>query len=512
METAALKNPLSEGLRLERTPEPCTVIIFGASGDLTMRKLIPALFSLAQQNLLPTGFSVVGAARSPFSHDEFRDKMKSAVEEFADVGPQDANLVDSFVSGLYYNPSDPGKPETFEELFKLLAQIDEDRGTSGNRLFYLSTPPSLYAPICKALGQAKLNNSKGWTRIIIEKPFGRDLESMRTLNKDVLGVFDEDQVYRIDHYLGKETVQNIMVLRFANSIFEPLWSHHYIEHVQITAAESLGVEKRGGYYEQAGALRDMIQNHLFQVFALVAMEPPVSLLSNDVRDEKSKVVKAIRPFTVDEVPSFAQRGQYGSGSISGKPVKGYREEEQVDPNSSTDTYAAVKLCVDNWRWAGTPFYLRSAKRMPKRVSEIAIQFKKPPQRLFTDSEASSPAEPNRLIVRVQPDEGITVKFRAKLPGQAINIRNVNMDFDYGTSFGKKSPEAYERLLLDAMLGDSTLFARGDMVEASWELMMPIIEAWSQPAGDKFPNYAAGSWGPKDSDDWLAAEGRQWRRP
>ncbi len=512
MKTVEQQNPLSEGLRLERTPEPCTVIIFGASGDLTMRKLIPALFSLAQQNLLPAGFSVVGAARSPFSHEEFRDKMKNAVQEFADVGPQDANLVDSFISGLYYNPSDPTKPETFANLEKLLGEIDQERGTSGNRLFYLSTPPSLYAPICKALGQVKLNGSKGWTRIIIEKPFGKDLESMRELNRDVLSVFEEDQVYRIDHYLGKETVQNLMVLRFDNSIFEPLWNHQYVDHVQITAAESLGVEKRAGYYEKSGALRDMIQNHLFQVFTLVAMEPPVSLASNDIRDEKTKVVKAIRPFTHDEVPHYAQRGQYGPGAISGKPVPGYREEEGVDPQSSTDTYAAVKLCVDNWRWAGTPFYLRSAKRMPKRVSEIAIQFKTPPQKLFPASEASSPAEPNRLIVRVQPDEGITVKFRAKLPGQAVNIRNVNMDFDYGTSFGKKSPEAYERLLLDAMLGDSTLFARGDMVEASWELLMPVLDVWSQPAGDGFPNYAAGSWGPQASDDWLASEGRQWRRP
>ncbi len=511
METAAFENPLSEGLRLERTPESCTVIIFGASGDLTMRKLIPALFSLAQQNLLPAGFSVVGAARTEMSHEEFRDKMKAAVLEFADVGPGDHTLVDNFIAGLYYNPSDPNKPESFTNLDKLLTQIDSERGTSGNRLFYLSTPPSLYSPICKALGSVNLNRSKGWTRIIIEKPFGRDLDSMRALNKDVLGVFEENQVYRIDHYLGKETVQNIMVLRFANGIFEPLWNRQYIDHVQITAAESLGVEKRGGYYEQAGAIRDMIQNHLFQVFSLVAMEPPVSLQSNDVRDEKTKVVKAIRPFTHDEVDDFAKRGQYGPGAINGKPVIGYRQENQVDPNSSTDTYAAVKLLIDNWRWAGVPFYLRSAKRMPKRVSEIAIQFKRAPHLIFKDV-AGPAAEPNALIIRVQPEEGITLKFRAKLPGQAIHIRNVNMDFHYGASFGKKSPEAYERLLLDAMLGDSTLFARGDFVEISWELIMPVLDVWKTPAGDKFPNYEAGTWGPKESDDWLAKGGRRWRRP
>ena len=511
MSRDSLQNPLSEGLRLERTPEPCSVVIFGASGDLTKRKLIPALFSLAQQDLLPSGFSVIGASRTPYSHDDFRDKMRVALLEFADVGTSDHRILDSFLKSLYYNPTDPSKPESLQQLKALLAQVDKNYGIGGNRLFYLSTPPSLYAPICLSLGGAGLNSSQGWTRIIIEKPFGRDVESMRDLNRQVLSVFEEDQVYRIDHYLGKETVQNIMVLRFSNTYFEPLWNHKYIDHVQITAAESLGVEQRGGYYEQAGALRDMIQNHLFQVFSMVAMEPPVSLASNDIRDEKNKVVKAIRPFTVDQVPDFARRGQYGAGAINGKPVPGYRQEEKVAPHSSTATYAAVKLVVDNWRWAGTPFYLRSGKRLPKRVSEIAIRFKQPPQELF--GKLSGPAaESNALIVRVQPDEGITMKFRAKLPGQAMHIRNVNMDFDYGASFGKKSPEAYQRLQLDAMLGDSTLFARGDMVEASWELMMPILEAWNEPAGDKFPNYEAGTWGPEASDNWLAAADRQWRRP
>ncbi len=511
MTSEAMLNPLSQGLRLERTPEPCSVVIFGASGDLTRRKLIPALFSLARQNLLPAGFAVVGASRTPYNHDDFRAKMREALFEFADVGPGEQALLESFVNGLFYTPTDPSKPESVQQLKALLGEIGKERGIAGNQLFYLSTPPSLYAPICLSLGAAGLNRSQGWTRIIIEKPFGHDLESMRDLNRQVLSVFEEDQVYRIDHYLGKETVQNIMVLRFSNTYFEPLWNHKYIEHVQITAAESLGVEKRGGYYEQAGALRDMIQNHLFQIFSMVAMEPPVSLESNDIRDEKNKVVKAIRPFSIDQVPDFAQRGQYGSGAINGEPVPGYRQEDQVNLESNTDTYAAVKLVVDNWRWAGTPFYLRSGKRLPKRVSEIAIRFKQPPQELF--GKLSGPAaESNALVIHVQPDEGITMKFRAKLPGPAMHIRNVNMDFDYGASFGKKSPEAYERLQLDAMLGDSTLFARGDMVEASWELMSPILEAWQEPAGDAFPNYEAGTWGPSESDNWLARADRQWRRP
>ncbi|MFQ5737438.1 MAG: glucose-6-phosphate dehydrogenase [Acidobacteriota bacterium] len=511
MQPTLFENPLREGLRLERTPEPCCVVIFGASGDLTMRKLIPAFFSLFQQNLLPPGFSVIGAARTPMSHQDFRDKMKEAIKVFGQVTAADTHLLENFVSGLFYNRTDVKKPETLERLCALLSQMDRERGTAANRLFYLSTPPTLYSPISKALGEFKLNHSQGWTRIIIEKPFGRDLESMRSLNRDVLSVFEEDQVYRIDHYLGKETVQNIMVLRFANGIFEPLWDRGYIDHIQITAAESLGVEKRGGYYEQAGAVRDMIQNHLFQVFSLVAMEPPSSLQSNDVRDEKTKVMKAVRPIQQEEVSALAVRGQYGKGAIDGKPVVGYRQEENVNPDSCTETYAALKLLVENWRWAGVPFYLRSAKRMPKRVTEVAVQFRRAPHLIFHDP-TSAPVEPNALIIRVQPQEGITLRFRAKVPSQAIQIRTVNMDFHYGTSFGKKSPQAYERLLLDAMLGDTTLFARGDMVEISWKLLTPILEAWGERQADDFPNYEAGSWGPEVSEKWLLEEGRRWRRP
>ena len=516
METVLDTNPLREGLRLERTAEPCTVVIFGASGDLTKRKLLPALWSLGRQGLLSGGFSVVGASRTPMTHEEFRAAMKDAVQNFGEDGAPDPQVWSSFQGGLYYHPTDTSKLDSYKSLAALLAHIDQERGTSGNRLFYLSTPPSLYSDIVRLLGEAGLNRSpmlngrQGWTRIIVEKPFGHDLPSARKLNRDVLGVFSEDQVYRIDHYLGKETVQNIMVMRFANGIFEPLWNQKYIDHVQITAAESIGVEGRGGYYEQAGAFRDMLQNHLFQVFALVAMEPTASFDANAIRDEKTKVLHAVRPFTVDDVDGMAVRGQYGEGSTNGKRVKGYRQEDNVSPTSSTETYAALRLLIDNWRWAQVPFYLRSGKRLPKRVTEVAIQFKNAPHLVFKNTNTSA-LEPNSLIIRIQPDEGISLRICAKLPGQAIQIRPVQMDFQYGSSFGKRSPEAYERLLLDAMLGDPTLFARGDFVDLSWELVTPIIDAWRRPA-QGFPNYEAGTWGPRAADELLEREGRRWRRP
>ena len=502
-----IENPLREGLRLERTPDPCTMVIFGASGDLTRRKLVPALYSLAQQSLLPGGFSIVGAARTPMSNEEFRAKMKEAVHHFLDPGQVDSQVLENCAAGMFYTPTDVKDPASFKRLSELLSDLDQKRGTSGNRLFYFATPPTLYAPLTQLLGSVGLNRSSGWTRVIIEKPFGHDLESMQVLNKQVLEVFREEQVYRIDHYLGKETVQNILVLRFANGIFEPLWNRRYIDHVQITAAESLGVENRGGYYDQAGVLRDMIQNHLLQIFTLVAMEPPVSLEADAVRDEKTKVMQAVRPIESQHMDQFAVRGQYAAGAVNGQPVKGYREEKNVNPDSNTETYAAIKLLVDNWRWADVPFYLRSAKCLPKRVTEVAVQFRRAPHLLFKDSE---PLQPNSLTLRIQPDAGITLRFGAKLPGQAIQVRTVNMDFRYGTSFGKKSPDAYERLLLDAMLGDSTLFARGDMVEISWRLLMPVLEAWQKPA-DHFPNYESGSWGPRESDEFMQREGRRWRR-
>ena len=506
MKETRAENPLREGLRLERIPEPSTIVIFGASGDLTRRKLVPALYSLAQQNLLPGGFSILGTGRTILTHDEFRGRMREAVDEFL-TDPVDSSVWEHFSAGIFYTPTDLGDPQSLERLVKLLKKIDRERGTSGNQLFYFSTPPSLYVPIAQMLGSVGLNRSKGWTRVVVEKPFGHDLASMRELNRQILAVFREEQVYRIDHYLGKETVQNILVLRFSNGIFEPLWNRRYIDHIQITAAESLGVETRGGYFDQVGTLRDMIQNHLFQIFTLIAMEPPASLEAPAVRDEKTKVMRAIRPIAPEEVDQFALRGQYGPGAVNGSPVKGYREEQHVGAQSSTDTYAAVKLLVDNWRWAGVPFYLRSAKRMPKRVTEVAVQFREAPHLLFEDSQ---PLEPNALILRIQPDEGISLRFGAKLPGQAFKIRTVNMDFRYGTSFGRKLPDAYERLLLDAMLGDSTLFARGDTVELSWKLLTPILEAW-QKSTNHIPNYPAGSWGPKESDEFMAKEGRRWRR-
>ncbi len=507
MQKSEFENPLREGLRLERMPEPCTMVIFGASGDLTRRKLVPALYSLAQQSLLPGGFSIVGAARTPMSSEDFRTRMKEAVHQFLDPGQVDSSVWEHCAAGMFYTPTDVKDQRSFERLSELLSQMDRQRGTSGNRLFYFSTPPSLYAPLIQLLGSVGLNRSSGWTRVVIEKPFGHDLESMQVLNKQVLEVFREDQVYRIDHYLGKETVQNILVLRFANGIFEPLWNRRYIDHIQITAAESLGVENRGGYYDQAGVLRDMIQNHLFQIFTLVAMEPPVSLEAEAVRDEKTKVMQAVRPIEAQHMDQFAVRGQYAAGAVNGRTVQGYREEKNVSPDSNTETYAALKLLVDNWRWADVPFYLRSAKCLPKRVTEVAVQFRRAPHLLFKDSE---PLQPNSLSLRIQPDAGITLRFGAKLPGQAIQVRTVNMDFRYGTSFGKKSPDAYERLLLDAMLGDSSLFARGDMVETAWRVLMPVLEAWQKPAGH-FPNYESGSWGPRESDEFMQREGRRWRR-
>lgn len=502
-----IENPLREGLRLERTPEPCTMVIFGASGDLTKRKLVPSLYSLGKQSLLPGGFSVVGASRTAMSSEDFRTRMEESVRHFLEQDQLDSKVWEYCAAGMFYTPTDVKDEQSFKRLAELLSEIDQERGTSGNRLLYFSTPPGLYAPLVERLGSVGLNRSSGWTRVIIEKPFGHDLESMLALNRQVLEVFSEDQVYRIDHYLGKETVQNILVLRFANGIFEPLWNRRYIDHIQITAAENLGVENRGGYYDQAGVLRDMIQNHLFQIFTLVAMEPPVSLEADAVRDEKTKVMHAIRPIESEQIDQFAVRGQYGPGSVNGQPVEGYREEPNVRSDSSTETYAALKLLVDNWRWADVPFYLRSAKRLPKQVTEVAVQFRKVPHPLFEDSE---PLQPNSLTLRIQPDEGITLRFGAKLPGQAVKVRTVNMDFRYGTSFGKRSPDAYERLLLDAMLGDSTLFARGDMVETSWRLLMPVLDAWQKPAED-FPNYESGSWGPRESDEFMKREGRRWRR-
>ncbi len=514
MSATVMDNPLREGIRLERTAEPCTVVIFGASGDLTKRKLVPALYRLVQERLVPAEFGIVGVARSPMSNEEFRAKMKASVAQFSEAKHVDDDVWNSFAQGLYYTTVDIGAAPDYQKLGELLDQIDRERGTQGNRVFYLSTSPTLYAEAVKQLGEAGLAKpkDKGWVRVIIEKPFGTDLKTAQELNGHIHQYLDESQIYRIDHYLGKETVQNLLVFRFANGIYEPLWNRQYIDHVQITNAETVGVEGRGGYYEKAGVVRDMLQNHVFQVLSLVAMEPPASLNSESVRDEKIKAMTAVRPFTPERIRSECVRGQYGAGSISGKPVPGYREEEGVAPDSATQTFAMLTMYFDNWRWSGVPFYIRSGKRLAKRVTEIAIQFKEAPHQLF-GKEMMDQKSPNQLVIRIQPDEGITMRVGAKVPGQVTRIRDVNMDFRYGASFGVQLAEAYERLLLDCILGDPTLYARTDMTERGWEIVMPVLEEWAATKADApFPNYEAGTWGPQAIHDMLEAAGRRWRRP
>jgi glucose-6-phosphate 1-dehydrogenase len=503
------ENPLRSGTRLERTAGPCAVVIFGASGDLTRRKLLPALYRLSRQRLLPAEFAVLGTARHAMSDEEFRQKMREALNEFAEEDI-DETTWNSFAAGLFYIPGEFDVEKTYANLKAKLQEIDGLRNTQGNHLFYLATAPDFFGIVARQLGEAEMARAEppSWTRIIVEKPFGHDLESAKSLNAELAAVFNENQIFRIDHYLGKETVQNLLVFRFGNSIFEPLWNHNYIDHVQVTNAEAIGVEGRGSYYEKAGAVRDMIQNHVFQIVALIAMEPPTSLEPNSVRDEKIRAMRSVRAIPADRVNEFAVRGQYGSGTVLGDTVPGYPDEEGVAPDSSTETFAALKLQFANWRWADVPFYLRSGKRLPKRVTEIAIQFKEVPHQLFTHSD--TPLQPNVLVIRIQPNEGITLRFGAKLPGPALRIRWVNMDFRYGASFGVKAPEAYERLLLDCMLGDSTLYARRDMVEQGWEIVSPILDAWQKPASD-FPNYAAGSWGPRSAFELIQRDGRSWRK-
>ncbi|HTK11698.1 MAG TPA: glucose-6-phosphate dehydrogenase [Ktedonobacteraceae bacterium] len=506
-------NPFREGLRIKQSLEPCVMVIFGSTGDLTHRKLLPALYNLALEHPLPAGFSVVGFARRPYDDDIFRKQALDSVNEFSRQKPVNPQVWDSFAEGLFYLQSNFTDPAGYEKLAELLNKLDQERGTSGNRIFYLSTPPSQYPEIIQNLGAAGLNrNRKGWTRIIIEKPFGHDLASARELNRQVAKVFREEQVYRIDHYLGKETVQNILVFRLANGIFEPVWNRRYVDNVQIMVAENIGIEGRSGYYEESGAIRDMIQNHMLQLLTLVAMEPPIAFDANAVRDEKVKVLHALQPLTGKDVATNTIRAQYGSGWVSGKQVTGYLEETGVSPTSTTETYVAMKLFVDNWRWAGVPFYLRTGKHLPKRVTEIAIQFKSAPLMLFKKSDAQGQVEPNVLTLRIQPDEGISLKFGAKVPGTDMQIRAVNMDFFYGSSFVREQPEAYERLLLDCMLGDSTLFTRRDEVEAQWTFIQGILDGWKNETTSSVQSYESGTWGPQAADEFIWRDGYRWRRP
>ncbi|HUG14810.1 MAG TPA: glucose-6-phosphate dehydrogenase [Thermomicrobiales bacterium] len=507
-------NPLREGLLIERTPDPLVMVIFGASGDLTRRKLIPALYNLALERLLPPGFSVVGVARQDMTGRGFRERMRDAVNEFSRRRPIDDAVWSSFADGISYLRGDFTEGETYQRLDDHLATLEQERGTLGNRLFYLATPPDYYDDIVAFIGAHGLATTERetcWKRVIVEKPFGSDLETARALNRNVNNVFAEQDVFRIDHYLGKETVQNIIAFRFANGIFEPLWNRQYVDHVQITVAESLGVEGRGGYYDETGAMRDMVQNHLLQLLTLVAMEPPVELSADPVRDEKVKVLRAVRPIKPDLVRRFTVRAQYGAGYESGIPVPGYLDEERVASDSLSETFAALKLFIDNWRWAGVPFYLRTGKRMPKRVTEIAIQFKRAPHLLFSGNAADG-MEPNVLTLGIQPDEGIALKFAVKVPGPMMSLRSVHMGFQYGASFNVQSPDAYERLLLDAMLGDGTLFTRRDEVEAAWDIVTQITDGWDRIEIDQLPSYESGSWGPVEADAFLKMEGRSWRQP
>ncbi len=490
-------NPLRDGIESNRVPEPCTIVFFGASGDLFKRMLIPAVYSLRADDILPTHFGLIGFARTPYTDEQFRDYCKTAAQQ--DVG-QDAikqPLWDDLAKHISYITADFDDTSHFTALKTRLEEYEKQFGAGNNRLFYLATPPSVFPKIIDQLKKAGLDpagNPNGWTRIIVEKPFGTDLASARALQTEVEKVFSESQVYRIDHYLGKETVQDIMALRFANTIFEPIWSRNYIQSVQITSAETLGVEARGAYYDNAGALRDMIQNHVLNLLALVAMEPPASSDADAIRNEKYKVFSAIEPPAHEHVFDMSVRGQYGPGMIGGEQVAGYRSESDVSRTSNTETYAAVRLYINSWRWAGVPFFLRSGKRLARKVSEIAILFNPIPHRLF--GEKSDTIEQNLLVIKIQPDEGVSIRFNAKVPGPKNHIRGVTMDFNYGTGFGVQSAPAYERLLSDAMRGDATLFTRWDAVQRAWEIVMPILDVWQSIKDRSFPNYAAGSEGPE----------------
>ena len=490
----------------------CVMVIFGASGDLAKRKLIPALYNLTLEHRLPRQFSVVGYARSEMSHETFRQKMRAAVSEFSRTGLKDESVWNNFAVNLHYVRGGYEEAGGYRRLRESLTKLDPGDSSLPNLIFHLAMPPDLYTPVIQQIAGAGLvsngDSQRSWRRIVIEKPFGSDLKTAQELNRQVHEVFDESQVYRIDHYLGKETVQNILVFRFGNSVFEPIWNRRYVEHVQITAAETVGVENRGGYYEEAGVIRDMFQNHLLQLLCLTAMEPPVAFSADSVHDEKVKVLRSVRPIPPEAVSSFLVRGRYGRGTVNEKEVKAYREEPGVAKDSRTGTYAALKLFIDNWRWEGVPFYLRSGKRLAKRVTEVAIHFKRPPLLLFQACALGQPS-PNVLVLRIQPDEGISLTFEVKAPGPDIFVNSLSLDFSYQAAFGGGSPDAYETLLLDCMEGDSTLFTRHDWVELAWSLIAPIIEGREAAA---LSLYDAGSWGPQAADRFIEGDGRMWRRP
>lgn len=491
--------------------EPCTVILFGASGDLAKRKVIPALYDLAVHGALGPRYSIVGFARTPMTDEVFRATSEDAAKTISEVGPIDPKKWSEFASRMHYCSGDYGEQEAYACLTKRISEIEETNKLGGNRLFYLSTPPEVYPDIVEQLGRSGLSRpstQNAWVRIIIEKPFGRDLASAKELNKIVLNAFAEQQVYRIDHYLGKDTVQNLLVLRFGNGIFEPLWNRNYVDQVQITAAETLGVERRGGFYERAGALRDMIQSHVLQLTSLVAVEPPATFDATAVRNEKLKVLQSIRPFDLEMVAQSVVRGQYAPGQIDGKQVPGYREEPGVDGKSRTETFVAMRVLIDNWRWAGVPFYLRTGKRLAKRSTEIVIQFKRAPHVVFRGKEV----EPNRLALNIQPEEGISVSFGAKRPGTEMRIGNVTMNFNYHEGFGEPTRSAYATLLTDCVRGDATLFDRGDSVEGAWSLIDPILDVWTAAKSAAVPQYTAGSWGPREADLMLERDGNGWCAP
>jgi glucose-6-phosphate 1-dehydrogenase len=530
---AADANPLRVGTRLERVPDPAIVVIFGATGDLSHRKILPAFYNLRRAGLLPSETSIIGYARRPYSDADFAAEMRTSVAEHS-RNRVEAAIWDDFARQIHFQQGDFKDPAAYARLAARLEQIDAAAGCRGNRLYYLATPPSAYEDVVANLGASGLAGRPGsWSRIVIEKPFGHDLRSGRQLNDAVTTVFDESQVYRIDHYLGKETVRNLLVFRFANGIFEPVWNRRYVDHVQITVAEDLGVEGRGSFYEEAGASRDILQNHMLQLLSLVAMEPPIDFAADELRDEKVRVLRAIdTTWTAGRVRADVVRGQYRPGWVADRRVEAYRDEPDVSRSSSVETYVALRLEVENWRWAGVPFYLRTGKHLPRRATEIAVQFNRPPLTLLRES-ASDP-EPNLLAMRIQPDEGILLRFAAKVPDLGLDVRSVNMDFTYGSSFLTDAPEAYETLLLDAMLGDASLFTRADEVEAAWGLVTPLVELWrewgegggegtpsgrrrrsSPTSGDRLDGslqpYEAGTWGPAAADRLLERDGRRWRR-